>query len=341
MFRFAEPIYLWLLLLIPLLAIIRFYFRRKRKAALRRFGDIRLLMQLSPYFSHYRPLIKFWLLQGVLAMLIIMLARPQMGTKINKDKHEGIEAIIAMDISNSMLAEDVVPSRLEKSKMMVQNLIDHFHNDKVGLVVFAGDAFVQLPITSDYVSAKMFLNDISPALIETQGTDIGQAIDLSMHSFTADEKTGKAIIVITDGEDHEGNAEAMAKSAEKKGIKVFMLGIGSTQGAPIPVEEGGYITDKDGNTVMTTLNEGMCRQIAEAGKGTYIHVDNSSMAEERLDKEISKMQKGEIENIIYSDFDEQFQAVGLLAIILMIAEVIIMEAKNKVTQRWNLFVRKK
>lgn len=341
MFRFAEPIYLWLLLLIPVLAIIRFYFRRKRKAALRRFGEMPLLMQLSPYFSHYRPLIKFWLAMGAVAMLIIMLARPQMGSKINKEKHEGIETIIALDISNSMLAEDVVPSRLEKSKMMVQNLIDHFRKDKVGLVVYAGDAFVQLPITSDYVSAKMFLDDISPALIEAQGTDIGQAIELSIHSFTADTKTGKAIIIITDGEDHEGNAEAMARAAEERGIRVFMLGVGSTQGAPIPSGDGGYLADKNGNTVMTALNETMCRKIAEAGKGTYIHIDNSSLAEEILDKEISKMQKGEIENIVYSDFDEQYQAVGILAILLLIAEVVIMEARNKTTERWNLFVRKK
>ena len=341
MFRFAESIYLWLLLLIPLLAAIRFYYRRKRKADLRRFGDMPLLTNLSPYFSRYRPLVKFWLLEGVVALFVMMLARPQMGTRINKEKHEGIEAIIAMDISNSMLAEDVLPSRLEKSKMMVQNLIDHFHDDKVGLVVFAGDAFVQLPITSDYVSAKMFLEDITPSLIETQGTDIGQAIELSMHSFTADEKAGKAIIIITDGEDHEGNAETMAKAAEKKGVRVFILGIGSSQGTPIPLPEGGYVTDKDGNTVMTALNENMCRKVAEAGKGTYIHVDNSSLAEERLDAEISKMQKGEIENVVYSDFDEQYQALGILAVLLMIAEVVVMEAKNKVTQRWNLFVRKK
>ncbi|MBO6216398.1 MAG: VWA domain-containing protein [Prevotella sp.] len=341
MFRFAEPTYLWLLLLIPILAMIRLYFRRKRKKDLRRFGDMRLLMQLSPYFSHYRPLVKFWLLQGVIALLVVMLARPQMGARISKEKREGIEAIIAMDISNSMLAEDVTPSRLEKGKLMVENLINHFRKDKVGLVVFAGDAFVQLPITSDYVSAKMFLDGISPSLIETQGTDIGQALDLSMHSFTSDDKTGKAIIVITDGEDHEGDAEAMAKAANDKGIKVFILGIGSTQGAPIPLGEGGYMTDSDGNTVMSALNENMCQKIAESGHGTYIHVDNSLLAEERLDREISKMQKGEIENVIYSDFDEQFQAIGILAVLLLIVEIAIMEAKNKVTQRWNLFARKK
>ena len=341
MLRFESPIYLYLLLIIPVFFGLMVLAEYRRRKAINKMGDPLLIAKLMPDASAKRRWIKFGALQLALVMLILMVARPQMGTKVSNEKRNGIECIIAMDISNSMLAEDVQPSRLDKSKMLVENLVDKFNNDKIGLIVFAGEAFVQLPITSDYVSAKMFLNDISPALIETQGTDIGQAIDLSMHSFTADEKTGKAIIVITDGEDHEGNAEAMAKSADKKGIKVFMLGIGSTQGAPIPVEEGGYITDKDGNTVMTALNEDMCRQIAEAGKGTYIHVDNSSLAEERLDKEISKMQKGEIENIIYSDFDEQFQAVGILAVILMIAEVIVMEAKNKVTQRWNLFVRKK
>ena len=190
MFRFEDSIYLYLLILIPVLAVIRFITYRNQKKRLRKFGEPKLLKELMPDVSHWRPGIKFWLLQGSLALLIIMLARPQMGTKISQEKRTGIETIIAVDISNSMRAEDVEPSRLDRAKMMVENLVDHFTDDKIGLIVFAGDAFVQLPITSDYVSAKMFLNNIDPSMILTQGTDLARAIDMATHSFTQDEGVG-------------------------------------------------------------------------------------------------------------------------------------------------------
>lgn len=333
MFRFEDPIYLWLLLLIPLLAIVRLISLRSKRKKLKRLGDPELLSQLSPDVSKVRPAVKFWLLEAALALIVVMVARPQMGRQINSDKREGIETIIAMDISNSMLAQDVTPSRLEKSKMMVEDLVDHFNQDKIGLIVFAGDAFVQLPITSDYISAKMFLQNIDPSLIQTQGTDIGQAIDLAMHSFTQDAKTGKAIIVITDGEDHEGGAEEMAKKAHDAGINVYILGIGDPKGAPIPIGNGQYMKDKSGNTVMTALNEDMCKKVAAAGKGVYIHVDNSGIAEEQLDNELDKLQKGEINNVVYSDFDEQFQAVGILVILLVVIEVLVFETKTEHRKR--------
>lgn len=333
MFRFEDPIYLWLLLLIPLLAIVRLISLRSKRKKLKRLGDPELLSQLSPDVSKVRPAVKFWLLEAALALIVVMVARPQMGRQINSDKREGIETIIAMDISNSMLAQDVTTSRLEKSKMMVEDLVDHFNQDKIGLIVFAGDAFVQLPITSDYISAKMFLQNIDPSLIQTQGTDIGQAIDLAMHSFTQDAKTGKAIIVITDGEDHEGGAEEMAKKAHDAGINVYILGIGDPKGAPIPIGNGQYMKDKSGNTVMTALNEDMCKKVAAAGKGVYIHVDNSGIAEEQLDNELDKLQKGEINNVVYSDFDEQFQAVGILVILLLVIEVLVFETKTEHRKR--------
>lgn len=333
MFRFEDPIYLWLLLLIPLLAIVRLISLRSKRKKLKRLGDPELLSQLSPDVSKVRPAVKFWLLEAALALIVVMVARPQMGRQINSDKREGIETIIAMDISNSMLAQDVTPSRLEKSKMMVEDLVDHFNQDKIGLIVFAGDAFVQLPITSDYISAKMFLQNIDPSLIQTQGTDIGQAIDLAMHSFTQDAKTGKAIIVITDGEDHEGGAEEMAKKAHDAGINVYILGVGDPKGAPIPIGNGQYMKDKSGNTVMTALNEDMCKKVAAAGKGVYIHVDNSGIAEEQLDNELDKLQKGEINNVVYSDFDEQFQAVGILVILLLVIEVLVFETKTEHRKR--------
>ena len=290
--------------------------------------------------SAYRPTVKFWLLQTALALLILMLARPQMGSKISHEKRNGIETIIALDISNSMLCQDVAPTRLDKSKLLVENLVDKFTNDKIGLIVFAGDAFVQLPITSDYVSAKMFLQNIDPSLIATQGTDIAHAINLSISSFTQQENVGKAIIIITDGEDHEGGAIEAAAAAKKKGINVFILGVGTTAGAPIPDGNGGYMKDASGQTVMTALNEQMCREIAQAGSGTYIHVDNTNDAQEKLNNELTKLQKGETESVIYSEYDEQFQAFGILIVLLLIIEVCLLERKNPLFKNVKLFKRK-
>lgn len=340
MVRFEDPIYLWLLVLIPLLALVRFVGYRRRRLKLKKFGDPELLKLQMADTSKYRPSVKFWLLQAALALLIIMFARPQMGSKISNEKRRGIETIIALDISNSMMAEDVVPSRLAKSKLMVENLVDNFTNDKIGLVVFAGEAFVQLPITSDYVSAKMFLQNADPSLITTQGTHIAQAIRLSMSSFTQQDKVGRAIILITDGEDHEGEALEAAKEARKKGINVYILGVGETKGAPIPTPDGGYMTDDTGQTVMTALNEKMCQEVAKAGEGTYIHVDNTSDAQKQLNDELAKLQKGETNSVIYSEYDEQFQAFAILALLLLILEICILESKNPMLSKVRLFKKK-
>ena len=328
MLRFEDPTYLWLLLVIPILAMVRFGVWRQRKKKLQRFGNPVLLKEMMPDVSKYRPTIKFWLLLSAMTILILMIARPQAGTKISHDKRNGIEVIIALDISNSMLAEDVTPSRLEKSKLLIENLVDHFTNDKVGLVVFAGDAFVQLPITSDYVSAKMFLQNIKPSLIATQGTDLARAIELSQNSFMQRDNIGKAIIVITDGEDHEGGALEAAKAAHKKGSNVFILG------------EGGYMKDNRGQTVMSALNEQMCQQIAQAGSGTYIHVDNTNDAQEKLNAELSKLQSGMTDGVIYSEYSEQFQAFGIILLVLLIVEVILQESKNPKFKNIKLFRRR-
>ncbi|MBQ8949521.1 MAG: VWA domain-containing protein [Prevotella sp.] len=342
MFRFEDPIYLWLLVLIPVLALVRFLTYRNQKRRIRKLGDPALLKELMPDVSRFRPVVKFWLLQAALALLIVMLARPQMGTKISQEKRTGIETIIALDISNSMRAEDIVPSRLDRSKMMVENLVDHFTNDKIGLIVFAGDAFVQLPITSDYVSAKMFLSSIDPSMMATQGTDIATAISMATNSFTQEEGIGKAIIVITDGEDHEGGALEAAKSAKDKGMNVFVLGVGSPQGAPIPIPgTGDYMKDNTGNTVMSALNEDMCRQVAQAGGGAYIHVENNSAAQQQLDNELDKLSKKETSTTVYSDFDEQFQAFGILALLLLIVEICIFDRRNPLLKNISLFGAKK
>lgn len=337
MFRFEDPIYLYLLILVPVLVAIRMMGLRKRKKQLAKFGEPALLKQLMPDLSSARREVKFWFMISVIALLAVMLARPQMGTKISQEQRQGIEVVIALDISNSMKATDVVPSRLDKSKMLIENLVDNFTNDKVGLVVFAGDAFVQLPITSDYVSAKMFLQNIDPSLIAVQGTNLAEAIELSSRSFTKQDKIGRAIIVITDGEDHEGGAEKAAKEAKKNGMRVFVLGVGSPKGSPIPDGNGGYMKDNTGQEVMSALNEQMCKQIAQAGGGAYIHVDNNNVAQRQLDNEITKLQKGDILNVVYSEYDEQFQAVGILVLLILVIETIILESKNPLLKRIKLF----
>lgn len=337
MFRFEDPAYLYLLISLPLLILIRMYGLRKRKKQLKEFGDILLVKELMPNVSGGGRELKFWLMLAAVALIAIMLARPQMGTKISQDKRQGIEVMIALDISNSMKAEDVAPSRLDNSKMMIENLVDNFTDDKVGLVVFAGDAFIQLPITSDYVSAKMFLQNIDPSLIASQGTNLAEAVGLSSRSFTKQDNVGRAIIVITDGEDHEGGAVEAAKQAKKNGMRVFVLGVGSTKGTPIPDGNGGYMKDNTGQVVMSALNEEMCKQVAEAGGGAYIHVDNNNLAQRQLDNEISKLQKGDIMNVVYSEYDEQFQAVGILLIIILIVETIVLESKNPLLRKVKLF----
>lgn len=326
-----------MLLIIPILILMRFIVWRKRKRNLRKFGDPSLLKEMMPDVSKYRPTIKFCLLLSAITILIFMIARPQVGSKISHEKREGIEVLIALDISNSMLAQDVIPSRLEKSKLLIEDLVDHFTNDKVGLVVFAGDAFVQLPITNDYVSAKMFLQNFNPSLITTQGTDLARAISLSQSCFTQREHIGRAIIVITDGEDHEGGALEAAREAYKKGINVFILGVGTSKGAPIPDGNGGYLKDNSGQTVLSALNEQMCQQVAKAGNGVYIHVDNTSDAQERLNKELSKLQSGISDTVVYSEYNEQFQIFGIILLLLLIVETVLLESRNPLFKQINLF----
>ena len=340
MFRFANPDFLYLFFLLPVLVAVYLYYNHRRRQNIRKYGDPALLKELMPTISKYRPDVKFWLTFAALALTIFMLARPQFGSKMETVKRSGVEAVIALDISNSMLAEDVTPSRLEKAKKLISRLVDTFNNDKVGMIVFAGEAFTQLPITSDYVSAKMFLESINPSLITTQGTDIGAAIRLAMKSFTPNDGVGRAIVVITDGENHEGGAVEAAKEAAEKNMQVFILGIGSPDGSPIPVERGrnDFRKDKDGNVIVTRLNEQMCQEIAKAaGNGMYIRVDNSNSAEKILNEEIAKLAKADVESQVFTDFDEQFQALAWLVLILLVVEMLILERKNPLFKNIRLF----
>ncbi|MDR2389452.1 MAG: VWA domain-containing protein, partial [Tannerellaceae bacterium] len=248
MFRFANPDYLYLFLLLPLLVMFYIYTIAKKKKALKKYGNPELLAKLMPEVSYKRQYWKFWFLFGAVAVMIFVIAGPQFGSKLEIVKRQGVEIMVCLDVSNSMLAEDMVPNRLEKAKQMLSRLTDGFVNDKVGLIVFAGDAFTQLPITSDYISAKMFLSSINPSMVSSQGTAIGEAINLAVRSFTPNETADKTIILITDGENHEDDAIGAARNATEKGIRINIVGMGQSNGSPIPIgSNNNFMKDKEGN----------------------------------------------------------------------------------------------
>ena len=339
MFRFAHPTYLYLLLLIPVLVAIYIVVRWRMRRQLRKFGDVNLMAHLMPDVSRLRVHLKFALMMTALALVIFIMARPQYGTRNEEVKRSGIEVMIACDVSYSMLCEDVNPSRLDKSKMMVSKLIEQFDRDKVGLVAFAGSAITLLPMTADYVSAKMFLDQLNPETVSVQGTNMAEAIQRSIASFSDKKNVGKALILITDAEDHEEGAVEMAKEAKKAGVQIFVLSVGTDRGGPIPMGDGSYKKDLSGNVVTTKLNERVGKEIAKAGNGLYIHVDRSNQAQDILDAEISKMQKADISMSMYSEYDEQFIAVAILLLLVLIAECIVMERRSPFIRRLTLFSR--
>ncbi len=341
MFRFEEPTYLYLLLLLPVVAAFYHYSNYLRRKAIRKFGDPELMAQLMPDVSKYRPDVKFWLVLTAIGLAILLVARPQFGSKMETVRRSGAEVIIALDISNSMLAQDVQPNRLERAKRIISRLVDELENDKVGMIVFAGDAFIQLPITSDYISAKMFLESIDPSLITKQGTAIAAAINLGVRSFTPQEDVGRTIIIITDGEDHEGDAMKAAKDAVSKGIQVSVMGIGSPDGSPIPIEgTNDFRRDREGNVVITRLDENMCKEIAQSGNGIYVRVDNSNAAQRAITSEINKLAKADIETQVYTEYNEQFQVIAWIILLLLLIEILILERKNPLFRNIRLFSNK-
>ena len=338
MFRFAHIEMLWLLATIPVFAAAYWAYTRHKRRQLESFGDAELMETLMPNASRIRPTVKFSIVLVALALLIIAAARPQFGQSERTEKRQGIEAIVALDISNSMLAEDVAPNRLDRAKQMLSKLMDNMINDKVGLVVFAGDAFVQLPITCDYVSAKMFLNSIKPELIKTQGTAIGQALSTSIRCFGEQSDASRAIILITDGENHEDDAVAVAKRAKEAGIQVLVVGIGKPEGAPIPMPgTNTFRKDREGNVVVSRLNEDMCREIAQSGGGIYVRCDNTNTATKAIQKELDKLATQEIETQVFTDYNEQFQSFALIALLLLVIDFFIFNRKNKAITKMDIF----
>ena len=333
---------LWWLITIPVFVIAYIIYTKRKSRQLAEFGDPELMAQLMPDASKSRSVWKFSLLIAALILLIVAAARPQYGQKEKNVKRQGIEVMVALDISNSMLAEDVVPNRLDRAKQMLSKMIDNMVDDKVGLVVFAGEAFTQLPITCDYVSAKMFLNTITPNLIQTQGTAIGAALQTAITSFGAQEsEAGRAIILITDGENHEDDAIAAAKQAQELGIQVFVIGIGKLEGSPIPKPgTNDYFKDRSGQVVVSRLNEEMCQQIAQAGNGAYVRCDNTNTAMRALQQELERIATSESETTVYADYNEQYQSFVLIALLLLVIEFFILSRKNHRLTRMDLFGEK-
>jgi Ca-activated chloride channel family protein len=339
MFRFARPEYLYLLMLIPVLIGFFYYALIIKSKRLKSLGNKALLKTLMPEASHVRPRVKFYLLLTALILSIFMMAGPQFGTKLEKQKRQGVELVIAVDVSNSMLSQDLKPDRMSRAKRVLNHLIDNLQNDKVALMIFAGDAYVQMPLTTDVSSAKMFLSNINPGMVPIQGTAIGMAIKRSMQLFSnTDTNVGKSIIIITDGENHEDDAVEMAKEALKYGITVNVMGVGTPEGAPIPIAgTQSFRKDKDGNVVVTKLNETMCSEVAAAGGGMYVRVDNSSAAVRALSSELEKLSKSEIESQVYSQYNEQYVAIAWIVLVLLVLECIFLERKNPLFKNIKLF----
>ena len=334
MFRFEHPDYLYLLFLLPLFLAIFLYAMYIKKRNLKRFGAMNVIQTLMPDVSPGKQYLKFGLLFTALTLFIFVVAGPQFGSKLETIKKRGIEVVICLDVSNSMLSTDISPSRLDRSKQILSRLIDNLDNDKIGLIVFAGEAYIQLPITSDYISAKMFLSSINPAMVPIQGTAIGAAINLAVRSFTPNENTEKAIILITDGENHEDDAIGATKAAAEKQIRVNVLGVGSVQGAPIPIPgTSGYQRDKEGNMIVTRLNEQICQDIAIAGNGIYARTDNTNNALRALQKELDKLSKSEVESKVYTSFDEKYYVPAWIVLFLLFLEFFVLDRRNRVLSR--------
>lgn len=313
----------------------------RKKTAMKKFGQSSLVQKLFAETSFVKPVVKFIFIMIALAFLIAGITGPQVGSKLEEVKRSGVDIMIALDVSNSMKAEDIKPNRLDRSKQAISHLIDQLKGDRIGLIVFAGEAYMQLPITTDYGAAKLFLSTIDNDIVPTQGTAIGKAIDLAVESFSDSTKQHNAIIVITDGENHEDDAIEAAKKASEKGMKVYTIGMGSASGAPIPVinnnSRTGFKQDENGQTVISRLDQLALAQIADAGNGKFVRATNSDDGLGIIMKEIGNMQKKEFSTKMFTDFEDQFQYFLFAALIFMLLEFVISERKSKWIERLNLF----
>lgn len=341
MFRFENTYMLWLLLLLPVMTMLFIITKRWQNKARNKYAGIDLISHIMPRISNRKPLIKFGLYGFAYFLLVIAIANPQIGTKLEEIKREGVDIIIALDVSNSMMAEDFKPNRLERAKRAIEKLVENLKSDRIGIVVFAGDAFIQLPITSDYSAAKLYASSIDTKTVPTQGTALAAAIDKSVSSLEHDDSNNKAIIIISDGENHEDDPIGAAEKAASKGIIIHTIGMGSPKGAPIPIYNGknkaGYKSNKEGTTVVSKLDEEMLKKIAATGNGVYVRASNSSTGLRSIFDEINGMEKKEYEAKQYTDFEDRFQPFISLALLVLLIEFILSETKSKWIEKLNLF----
>lgn len=340
MFRFAYPAVLWLLLLIPFVVLLYGVAAHRRRRRLARFGELDTLRGLMPDYSRGRAILKLILLLLALFFLIIAASRPQFGSKLKEEKVEGIEMMLVVDVSNSMLAEDFEPSRLERTKYAIGKLFEGLRQDRVGLVVFAGEAKVQLPITTDYRMARAFTKRISPSLVSVQGTDLAQAISLATISFssTTGENRSRAIILITDGEGHDGDVMAAAEQAAAEGIRIYTIGIGTPEGAPIQID-GEFLKDENGDMVVTKLDEQTLEAIARTTDGVYVRASKQDLGLDEVVREINNLEKSELDTLRFEEFDEQYAYALVVALFFLLLEFALLDRRNPLLSHLNIFRR--
>ncbi len=328
MLNFAQAQYLLLLLLIPFFFVLQTLVLKMRRRKIRKFGDEHLVMQLMPSYSKGKVWVRLVLFSIGFFFFVIGLSRPQIGAKLKEHETKGAEIMIVLDVSNSMLAEDYSPNRLERAKLAISRLVDKLRDDRIGLIVFAGNSFVQLPITTDYVSAKMFLNSISTDSVPVQGTAIGDAINTAMRSFSVQSEKSRAVIVITDGENHEDDPVAAATQAAELGVRVFTIGVGSPEGKPIPMD-GELLKDKDGEIVVTRLDEKVLQDVAQAGNGVYVRAGNSEFGLNPIIENIKRMEDEKYSSIVFEEFDEQFMYFLGIALFFFVLEMLVGDRRSK------------
>lgn len=342
MFRFANPQYLWLLTLIPLFVVLFAGVAAQRRRRLARFGNPETLAELMPEVSNGRVVLKFILFCGAVALVVLAAARPQFGSKLREEKARGVEMMLVVDVSNSMLAEDFEPNRLERTKYAINRLFDGLKQDRVGLIVFAGEPRVQLPITSDYRMAKAFARRIDPSQVSVQGTAIGKALEQALLAFSGetDEKRSRAIILITDGENHDDDAVAVAKRAAEQGIRIYTIGIGTPEGAPIEID-GEFIRDEQGEMVVSKLNEEMLAQIADLTGGAYVRATKQDIGLDEIVRSINEMEQSELSTVRFEEFNEQYQYLLIVALVLLVAEFFLLARRNPLLAHLNIFREKR
>lgn len=336
MFRFANIELLYLLLAVPAMAVLFELMIRKRGQMMARFGSANAVKRLAPEVSVARLRVKFWLFAVAFALLVVAAARPQMGSKLREVEREGVEIMVALDVSNSMLASDFSPNRLERTKYAVSRVIEGLSEERIGVVVFAGDAYVQLPITSDYLTARNFVERISPTQVTKQGTAIGAALDLATSAFSSDSEGSRVVILVTDGENHEDDALKAAERAAERGVKVYTIGIGTPEGAPINID-GDFIRDSEGEIVVSKLDETTLQKIAATTEGAYIRATSASVGVQEIVDMINRTEKSKFKTEIFEEYDEKYHIPLVAALVLLLVELVVLPRRNRVLSKFNLF----